>query len=56
MADDTVQTREIDFKNLVIAVEGEEFYRKPNAYEFQGGRVFKDKGADSAIYNPEPEE
>ena len=55
MADSEVQTREIDFKALVLAAEGESFYEAPNAYEFQGGRIFKDKGSESAIYSDDEE-
>lgn len=50
MADQDVNIREIDFYNLVVAAEGEEFFRPPEAYNFSG-RSFKDKGIDSRLYS-----
>ena len=53
MADDQVQVVEIDMADLVLELDGPEFYKQPIVYYFGGGkREFEDKGEDSNIYNP----
>lgn len=57
MADDVVEVIEIDMADLAVEVEGAEFYKPPVVYSFGGGRrTFVDKGEDSNLYNPPPEE
>jgi hypothetical protein len=54
---DEVQVIEIDMADLAIELNGPEHFEQPNVYSFGGGkREFKDKGEDSALYNPPPEE
>jgi hypothetical protein len=52
MADETVSVREIDIDVLVDALEGEDRFINEVAYCYSNGREFKDKGADSTLYNP----
>jgi len=52
MADETVETREIDIDALVDMVEGKDRYKPSIAYTFSNGREFVDLEEASAIYNP----
>ena len=49
---DEVEVVVIEFSELAKDLEGEEFYEQPVVYTFGGRREFKDKGEDSALYNP----
>lgn len=55
MSDQTVESREIDIDVLVDSIEGQDRHKPEIAYEFSNGKKFKDKGVDSALYNPPAE-
>ena len=45
-----VTTRDVDYAALVRKVEGEDFKKKEDVYEFSNGRKFKDSGSNGGIY------
>ena len=50
MTNDTVQTRQIDWKSVVDETEGKERYEETTEYEFRD-REFKRKPEDSSLYD-----
>ena len=52
---DQVEVVVVDFSELAIELEGDEFYKQPVVYYFGGGKKeFLDPGEDGNLYNPPP--